>query len=148
MFSLNLVETNSNELIRLSIVLICGPPGIGKSTLSKNLAIYANEQSSTDVVVLSYDKIIDKNIEDSLIDDSSEGSSSWKTGRSIILSLTSILVDFIKIDFMTWCELKDFAQVELFFQERLDKNLISSSYFTAILKNFLKCLEVVRFFYL
>lgn len=138
---------NSNELIQLGIVLISGPPGIGKSTLSKNLATHANKQNSkpTHALALSYDKIINKNIEDHLIDKSGEASKAWKTGRSIILSLTSVLVDFLKNEFAKWYELKVFAQVQEFFHEKLDKNLTRSTYFTAILENFLKCLELVRY---
>ena len=130
---------NESHQACVDLILICGPPGIGKSTLLSNLLnTFRFKSLNSKVWALSFDKIIDKSLEDILINHKLNISSrEWKTARGIVSALTSTLIDFLQ---SFTCTLT-FAQLQDFYDSKLDKCLNDSNYFNVLKKNYLGLLK-------
>jgi KaiC/GvpD/RAD55 family RecA-like ATPase len=122
----------------LGLVLISGPPGTGKSTFCHQLKCHLINSTQKNAISISFDKVIDKELENSMI---SAASSDWKTGRSIVFTLIALLGEYLN----QISSLKGgFSSLQLYFNSKLDKELVSSEYFKAILDNFFHCLDQVN----
>jgi tRNA uridine 5-carbamoylmethylation protein Kti12 len=121
---------HQNQMIAL--VLISGPPGIGKSTFGLMLKEFILAKSNTTTgyhtILFSFDKILDQSLESHLIN-----SAAWKTGRLIICKLIETLVGYLNS--------KREQDVETFFNQHLDVNLNKSSLFLVLKTNFFKCFK-------
>ena len=86
----------------ISLILIYGPPGVGKTTLKQNLSehISSNSKNNSSICLsISYDELIDKNLENMIINESNEQQQqqqAWKESRSFILKLITLLIDYLK----------------------------------------------------
>lgn len=123
----------------LGLVLISGPPGTGKSTLCNQLKDHLIDVKRQNTVSISFDKIINKKLEDSLIN---SATSEWKTGRSVVFTLVAILIEYLD-NISVFKE--DFTEVKQYLNSKLDKELASSVYFKLILDNFYECLKEVNY---
>jgi len=115
-------------LKRIGLVLICGPPGTGKTTLV-NTFLKA-PPANTHLVPLVYDTILPPQLEAMLV-----SSNEWRTGRHMILKLTSVLIDLLQ----DHSALNDPIG---FFQTRLDRGLFDSQMFSQLFQNFFRCLNL------
>lgn len=71
--------------IKLGLVLICGPPGAGKSTFLRTFVSFNTQSNSLCLhVPISYDNILDSNLERDLIQ---SDKNEWKLSRAAIRSL-------------------------------------------------------------
>jgi len=108
-------------------VLICGPPGMGKTTLVNTLQNSAFKNAY--LVSLSFDAILPTQLEAMLV-----SSNEWRTGRNMILTLTSILIELLQNS-------PAVNNPIAFFQTKLDKIIFESPFFTELFENFIKCLN-------
>lgn len=123
---------------KLGLVLISGPPGTGKSTLCNQLKSYLIDVKRQKTISISFDKIINKKLEDCMIN---AASSEWKTGRSIVFTLVALLIEYLNQ--LSVLKEEDFTSLKQYFDSKLDKELVSSDYFKSILDNFYDCLKEV-----
>lgn len=75
----------------IDLVLVSGLPCVGKTTLSKQLCDYFLHNESIKAVVISFDEILDEQVERDLVK-----SGEWKSGRILIKTLVHRLVECIK----------------------------------------------------
>lgn len=131
-----------DRINRINLVLLYGPPGIGKSTfkekLNQHISTLASREQQKHIVCvsISYDDIIDKNIESYLINNSNDENESetdslaainkpnWKQGRQLITKLISNLIDHLT-------DQTDFTQIDF----------CNSSYLVRIYENFKNCMD-------
>lgn len=123
---------------KLGLVLISGPPGTGKSTFCNQLKSYLIDVKRQSTISISFDKIINKKLEDCMIN---AASSEWKTGRSIVFTLVALLIEYLNQ--LSVLKEEDFISLKQYFNSKLDKELVSSVYFKLILENFYECLKEV-----
>ena len=79
------------------IVLICGAPGIGKSTFCQKLSDYS-KANKLRTLLISYDELVDSELEACFI--SKSQSSEWKQARQLIACLVKNLVCYLNLRFV------------------------------------------------
>jgi tRNA uridine 5-carbamoylmethylation protein Kti12 len=84
------VDTLVKSRVDSGVLLVCGVPGIGKSTFSSKLHEFINLQENVWSFLLSYDEIIDNSLENELIK-----SNGWKSSRYFIMKLVKILIIYL-----------------------------------------------------
>jgi tRNA uridine 5-carbamoylmethylation protein Kti12 len=96
---MNTKEKLNNLIIKPSVLLICGPPGIGKSTFCLGLNKYiwsAYDEYGTIFIrsfLISYDDLIDNNLEKCII-----AENEWKLYRRFIIKLVELLISYLKTE--------------------------------------------------
>ena len=120
------------DTIRTSFILICGSPGIGKTTFSNQLRIHASKRGLT-TFLISYDDLIDTQLESRLILGNENGPD-WKSARMHIARLVKALVCFI--------DQSEIQHFETFLTTQIDPIMEpeSSDSHTLIEKRFLKAI--------
>jgi tRNA uridine 5-carbamoylmethylation protein Kti12 len=81
------IDTNAIVKVESGVLLVCGVPGIGKSTLSSKLHEYINLQRNVWSFLLSYDEIINTSLENELIK-----TNGWKFSRYFLMKLVRVLI--------------------------------------------------------
>ena len=120
------------DTIRTSLILMCGSPGIGKTTFSNQLRIHASKCGLT-TFLISYDDLIDTQLESRLILGNEKGPD-WKSARMHIARLVKALVRFLGQS--------ETQQFETFLATQIDPILASDSSdsHTLIEKRFLRAI--------
>jgi O-phosphoseryl-tRNA(Sec) kinase len=82
-------------LVRVSIVLFSGLPGVGKTTLANGFEEYVNSQQTkhqfVESLLISYDKVIEKSVENELV-----ASNEWKSSRNLNKNLAQHLIGYLQ----------------------------------------------------
>ena len=143
------------NLYQIALVLLCGPPGVGKSTFKAKLTDCITsglvEHKDLAIVSISYDELMDKCLESYLINEAPNNTeeeeeedktncnnsnikskSKWKQGRSFIFKLISYLVDYLNTAETYLFSLASFIQ----------NKSVNFSDFNLIAENFIKCVQV------
>jgi len=140
---------------QISLVLLCGPPGVGKSTFKTKLTDYITsglvENADLAILSISYDNLMDKCMEAYLINEAAENiedeedcksncnninsksNSKWKQGRSFIFKLISLLVDYLNTT--------DSSSFNTDIGSFIQKKGGICSDFNLIAKNFVNCVQ-------
>lgn len=118
----------------ISLILIYGPPGVGKTTLKQNLNEHIssnNKNNSSICLSISYDELIDKNLENMIINESNEQQQqAWKESRSFILKLITLLIDYLKQQ-----QQQEKQEKNYYFNILDDKERTSSSLYLKIIQD-------------
>ena len=110
----------------IGIVLICGAPGVGKTTFKKNFISMLNRSDqSIHAISISFDEIIKNLIEIEIVE-----RNEWKSVRLYIRQLISVLIKYLK--------LKEKVDITKYYQE-LNTDL---SHSFEIKQNFLNCINL------
>lgn len=110
------------------VLLVCGVPGIGKSTLSSKLHEYINSQHNVWSFLFSYDDIITGSLENELIK-----LNAWKSSRYFIMKLVRILITYINSYYPILDNLEKYIDQEMlnlndhdYFVSNLNESILNS----------------------
>jgi tRNA uridine 5-carbamoylmethylation protein Kti12 len=121
----------TNSPIKTCLILVCGPPGIGKSTFCTELNAYIKTKSNHKTFLISYDDLIDPELESSLI---GEHQNDWKSARNMIFQLVKSLVAYLNQSESKHFE--DFLSV----QDRFTSTVSMTETYDLIKQGFLKAI--------